>query len=203
MKVSFESFVSWTWLRYGTWVLILLWKVKATTAIEWARNASAALAYCQEKASLLATANVQKHKESAAVSKLGLGHSLTPRNFHCSLILFVMMGLCKGWMLNGRGNMRIGWRLWWGWRVGIVVLLLTLGQLGVVWTSTLGNPYDILGVHRKANVQDIRRAYKNLVVKWHPDKNQVGPFLRLWLSNQGGNKVSNRHITDCYKNLRV
>ncbi|CAH1156022.1 unnamed protein product [Phaedon cochleariae] len=34
----------------------------------------------------------------------------------------------------------------------------------------LGNPYQILGVHRRASQQEIRRAYKQLVKEWHPDK---------------------------------
>jgi DnaJ domain len=31
--------------------------------------------------------------------------------------------------------------------------------------------YDVLGVEVTAAVEDIRRAYKRLAMKWHPDKN--------------------------------
>ena len=32
------------------------------------------------------------------------------------------------------------------------------------------DPYDVLGVPRGASVDEIRRAYRKLVVKYHPDK---------------------------------
>ena len=32
------------------------------------------------------------------------------------------------------------------------------------------DPYDVLGVHRGASQDEIRRAYRKLVVKYHPDK---------------------------------
>ena len=33
-----------------------------------------------------------------------------------------------------------------------------------------GDPYDVLGVPRGASQDEIRRAYRKLVVKYHPDK---------------------------------
>lgn len=39
------------------------------------------------------------------------------------------------------------------------------------YVQGLGNPYNILGVHRKATLQEIRKAYKQLAKEWHPDKN--------------------------------
>lgn len=32
--------------------------------------------------------------------------------------------------------------------------------------ESLGNPYKILGVHKRATLQEIRKAYKNLVKEW-------------------------------------
>jgi len=32
------------------------------------------------------------------------------------------------------------------------------------------NAYKVLGVDKNASEEDIRKAYKKLVVKWHPDK---------------------------------
>ncbi|CAH0554830.1 unnamed protein product [Brassicogethes aeneus] len=47
-----------------------------------------------------------------------------------------------------------------------LLVFLILDVLG-----ELGNPYQILGVHRRATSQEIRKAYKQLAKEWHPDKN--------------------------------
>ena len=36
-------------------------------------------------------------------------------------------------------------------------------------------PYSVLGVHRRATTQEIRKAYKSLARQWHPDKNREDP----------------------------
>lgn len=53
-----------------------------------------------------------------------------------------------------------------------IVLILWFGSVnfvpkcGVFADIELGDPYRILGIERKASLQDIRRAYKLLAKEW-------------------------------------
>uniref|UniRef100_A0A182RVV9 DnaJ homolog subfamily C member 16 n=1 Tax=Anopheles funestus TaxID=62324 RepID=A0A182RVV9_ANOFN len=48
---------------------------------------------------------------------------------------------------------------------------LIFGTIGLS-LSAANDPYTILGVHKRASMQDIRRAYKQLAKEWHPDKSK-------------------------------
>ncbi|XP_050304827.1 dnaJ homolog subfamily C member 16 [Anthonomus grandis grandis] len=47
------------------------------------------------------------------------------------------------------------------------VFWLIIGVFG-----ELGDPYSILGVHRRASSQEIKQAYRQLAKEWHPDKSK-------------------------------
>jgi len=53
-----------------------------------------------------------------------------------------------------------------------IVICCVVSQSPVSSARLNGNPYKILGINRSASSQEIRKAYKQLVVIWHPDKNQ-------------------------------
>ncbi|XP_035912827.1 dnaJ homolog subfamily C member 16 [Anopheles stephensi] len=53
---------------------------------------------------------------------------------------------------------------WFGFALLLATICLSL--------CASNDPYTILGVHKRASMQDIRRAYKQLAKEWHPDKSK-------------------------------
>lgn len=51
-------------------------------------------------------------------------------------------------------------------RIFIFVLIYSVGYNDVCADTSLGDPYQILEIGRKASQQDIRTAFKKLVKKW-------------------------------------
>ncbi|EGT57322.1 hypothetical protein CAEBREN_28177, partial [Caenorhabditis brenneri] len=49
-------------------------------------------------------------------------------------------------------------------RIGVLLLL------SVVVRSEKGDPYEVLGINRRASLKEIKSAYKALAKEWHPDK---------------------------------
>ena len=43
-------------------------------------------------------------------------------------------------------------------------------RLRNVWTSRLDDPYAVLGVARGARAEQVKRAYRRMALKYHPDK---------------------------------
>lgn len=43
------------------------------------------------------------------------------------------------------------------------------------------NPYQILGISKKANRSEIKAAYRKLTIKFHPDKNKEKDTTKIWV----------------------
>ena len=52
----------------------------------------------------------------------------------------------------------------------LVVLTIILLKNVQETFGALFEPYKVLGVHRRAEIGEIRKTYKRLAKEWHPDK---------------------------------
>ena len=58
-------------------------------------------------------------------------------------------------------------------RQHLLLLLISIVCDVAVIAGESFEPYKVLGVHRRATAQEIRKSYKKLAKEWHPDKVQV------------------------------
>ena len=58
------------------------------------------------------------------------------------------------------------------WVRSLIIATAVLSLVSVVCCASK-DYYELLGIERDASTKDIRRAFKKLALKMHPDKNQV------------------------------
>jgi DnaJ-related protein SCJ1 len=104
----------------------------------------------------------------------------------------------------------------------ILIVIVTLMQPQVVLCVEEKDYYKILGVQKHANEKEIKKAYKKLSLKWHPDRNRdnfetarevyydineayetLGDPQKRQVYNRGGVKgVQDHEQKDSQKNVR-
>jgi len=55
------------------------------------------------------------------------------------------------------------------------MLLLCCGLAAIICTNAADDYYKILGIQRSATDRDIKKAFRKLALKYHPDKNKDDP----------------------------
>ncbi|CAG9095554.1 unnamed protein product [Plutella xylostella] len=89
-----------------------------------------------------------------------------------------------------------------GWK-GPWLHLLVLTTLYMLCTcQKIGDPYKILGIHPKASLPEIRKAYRQLAKEWHPDKsgdpNAESRFVEIKQAYELLSDTERRHAYDLY-----
>ncbi|XP_048479391.1 dnaJ homolog subfamily C member 16 isoform X3 [Plutella xylostella] len=89
-----------------------------------------------------------------------------------------------------------------GWK-GPWLHLLVLTSLYMLCTcQKIGDPYKILGIHPKASLPEIRKAYRQLAKEWHPDKsgdpNAESRFVEIKQAYELLSDTERRHAYDLY-----
>ena len=81
-----------------------------------------------------------------------------------------------------------------------MLLLLLAGTLAA------SDPYATLGVDRRANEAEIRRAFKEQSLRWHPDKNHDPSaserFIAIKEVHESGEKIGDDDVIDQSAGLR-
>ena len=62
------------------------------------------------------------------------------------------------------------------------------------------NYYQILGIEKKANLQEIKKSYRNLAKLWHPDRNNNSPesVSKFKLISEAYETLSNKRTREEY-----
>ncbi|CAG9783439.1 unnamed protein product [Diatraea saccharalis] len=58
------------------------------------------------------------------------------------------------------------------WKERWIFVLWVIFLVPLIVAQKIGDPYKILGIHRRATLPEIRKAYRQLAKEWHPDKNE-------------------------------
>ncbi|XP_063531462.1 uncharacterized protein LOC134742341 [Cydia strobilella] len=58
-----------------------------------------------------------------------------------------------------------------GWKKRCLWVLLVAALCPLLVAQKIGDPYEILGISRRATLVEIRKAYRQKAKEWHPDKN--------------------------------